>query len=130
MSSTLSSSKKPFKEQKTFQERRAESERVIRNNPDRVPVIVQKMSNSSNIPDIPKTKYLAQVDITVGQFVYVIRKAVKMPADQALFVFINNELAPAQATMAEIYQKHKEEDGFLYCFYGIESTFGFDAICN
>jgi|SRR5581483_2690947 len=122
--------KKSFKEQKTFQERRAESERVIRNNPDRVPVIVQKSRNSPNIPDIPKTKYLAQIDITVAQFVYVIRKMIKLPADQAIFVFINNELAPAQATMAEMYQKHKEEDNFLYVEYALESSFGFDAICN
>lgn len=31
-------------------------------------------------------------DLTVGQFVYVIRKRIKLPPEQAIFIFINDRL--------------------------------------
>jgi len=33
-------------------------------------------------------------DLTVGQFVYVIRKRIKLAPEKAIFVFINNFLPP------------------------------------
>jgi len=33
-----------------------------------------------------RKKYLVPADLTMGQFVYVIRKRIKLPADQAIFV--------------------------------------------
>jgi GABA(A) receptor-associated protein len=41
--------------------------------PDRIPVICEK-ALKSNLEDIDKKKYLVPSDLTVGQFVYVIRK--------------------------------------------------------
>lgn len=39
-------------------------------------------------------RYLVPADLTVGQFVYVIRKRIKLPPEKAIFVFINNYLPP------------------------------------
>ena len=33
-------------------------------------------------------------DLTVGQFVYVIRKRIKLSPEKAIFIFINNVLPP------------------------------------
>lgn len=55
---------------------------------------------------------------------YVIRKRIKLPADSAIFVFVNNTLPPAAALMSQIYQQHADADGFLYVTYSGESTFG------
>ncbi len=52
------------------------------------------MSGDTNIPDIDKKKYLVPADLTVGQFVYVIRKRIKLPAEKAIFIFIHNVLPP------------------------------------
>ena len=41
--------------------------------PDRIPVICEK-DPRSDIPPVDKRKYLIPMDLTVGQFVYVIRK--------------------------------------------------------
>lgn len=60
----------------------------------------------------------------MGQFVYVIRKRIKLPADQAIFIFVNNTLPPAAALMSQIYKEHADPDGFLYVTYSGESTFG------
>jgi len=63
-------------------------------------------------------------DLTMGQFVYVIRKRIKLNPDAAIFIFVNNTLPPASAMMSSIYKEHKDEDGFLYVTYSGESTFG------
>ena len=69
-------------------------------------------------------RYLVPADLTVGQFVYVIRKRIKLSPEKAIFVFVNNVLPPTAALMSSIYEEHKEEDGFLYIAYSGENTFG------
>jgi len=112
-----------FKSQHSFEKRKAESARIRVKYPDRIPVIAEKASSSS-IPDIDKKKYLVPADLTMGQFVYVIRKRIKLPPDAAIFIFVNNSLPPAAEIMAKIYKDAADEDGFLYVTYSGESTFG------
>jgi len=78
----------------------------------------------SDIENIDKKKYLVPADLTVGQFVYVIRKRIKLAPERAIFIFVNNTLPPTAALMSQIYKEHKDEDGFLYVTYSGETTFG------
>ena len=39
-------------------------------------------------------RYLVPADLTVGQFVYVIRKRIKLSPEKAIFIFVNNVLPP------------------------------------
>jgi len=112
-----------FKGQHTFDKRKAEAERIRLKYPDRIPVIAEK-AEKSDIPDIDKKKYLVPADLTVGQFVYVIRKRIKLPPEKAIFIFVNNTLPPTASLMSQIYKEQKDEDGFLYVTYSGESTFG------
>lgn len=64
------------------------------------------------------------MDLTVGQFVYVIRKRISVPAEKAIFIFVNNTLPPTAALMSTVYEQHKDEDGFMYMIYSGENTFG------
>lgn len=41
-----------------------------------------------------KCRYLVPADLTVGQFVYVIRKRIKLSAEKAIFIFVDNVLPP------------------------------------
>lgn len=41
-----------------------------------------------------ESRYLVPADLTVGQFVYVVRKRIKLSAEKAIFVFVNNVLPP------------------------------------
>ncbi|XP_038995507.1 autophagy-related protein 8f-like isoform X1 [Hibiscus syriacus] len=78
----------------------------------------------SDIPTIDKKKYLVPGDLTVGQFVYVIRKRIRLSAEKAIFIFVDNVLPPTGAIMSTIYDEKKDEDGFLYVTYSGENTFG------
>merc|ERR1719252_232641 len=102
-----------FKTEHTLEKRTAEAKRIRSKYPDRIPVICEK-AKGSDIPDIDKKKYLVPADLTVGQFVYVVRKRIKMSAEKAIFIFINNVLPPTAMLMSEVYADKKDEDGFLY----------------
>ena len=56
-------------------------------------VIVERADKTA-IPDIDKKKYLVPADLTVGQFVYVIRKRIRVSPEQAIFMFVRNVLPP------------------------------------
>ncbi|KGN46571.1 autophagy-related protein 8f [Cucumis sativus] len=112
-----------FKQEHEFEKRHAEAARIREKYPDRIPVIVEK-AERSDIPNIDKKKYLVPADLTVGQFVYVIRKRIKLSAEKAIFIFVDNVLPPTGSLMSAIYDERKDEDGFLYVTYSGENTFG------
>jgi len=40
------------------------------------------------------SRYLVPADLTVGQFVYVVRKRIKLSPEKAIFIFVKNILPP------------------------------------
>jgi GABA(A) receptor-associated protein len=113
-----------FKNSFSFTYRIEESQRVIKKYPDRVPIICEKNSSCKDAPDIDKTKYLVPVDLTVGQFMYVIRKRVRLAPEKAIFLFVNEKIPASTQRINEIYHKDADADGFLYISYSTENTFG------
>ena len=114
-----------FKNTHSFSDRINETNNVLLKYPDRIPVICEKSKNASKeCPDIDKKKYLVPCDLTVGQFVYVIRKRLKLPAEKSIFVFINGFIPPTSALLINIYNNWRDYDGFLYITYTFENTFG------
>lgn len=113
-----------FKLIHSFEKRKAESEYVLNKYEDKIPIIVEK-SEHSKVADIDKHKYLVPKDLTAGQFIYMVRKRVKIASTEALFIFINNETIPVlNQTMQKLYDEHADKDGFLYVSYAAENTFG------
>uniref|UniRef100_A0A8C7ICP2 Gamma-aminobutyric acid receptor-associated protein-like 2 n=1 Tax=Oncorhynchus kisutch TaxID=8019 RepID=A0A8C7ICP2_ONCKI len=100
-----------------------ESAKIRSKYPDRVPVIVEKVSGSQ-IVDIDKRKYLVPSDITVAQFMWIIRKRIQLPSEKAIFLFVDKTVPQSSITMGQLYEKEKDEDGFLYVAYSGENTFG------
>tara|TARA_B100000035_G_scaffold279433_1_gene259028 strand:- start:347 stop:703 length:357 start_codon:yes stop_codon:yes gene_type:complete len=116
--------KKSFIETHPFPRRLEESKRVMAKYPDRIPVIMEKSKTCKNVPDIDRVKFLVPKDIIISQFTFIIRKRINISAEKAIFVFVNNSLPPSSSLMTDIYEEHKNEDGFLYMSYGGENTFG------
>lgn len=99
--------------------------KLLEKYPDRIPVVITRSKNKSDIDDIDRNKFLVPSDYTIGQLVTVIRKRIKIKAHQGIFVFINNKLPAVSSTVADVYAKHKDpNDGMLYVTYSGENTFG------
>jgi GABA(A) receptor-associated protein len=113
-----------FKLDYSFDNRLAESSRVLKKYPERKPIICEKYSSQKDLPDIDKKKYLIPNELTFGQFMYVIRKRIKLPSESALFLFVNNKLLSSSSIISQVYYQEKDPDGFLYIRYSKENVFG------
>jgi len=112
-----------YKKSKSENERITESSKILEKYPDRVPIIVEK-GLKSKIKDIDKNKFLVPADMSFGQFMFIIRKRIKLDSTEALFIFVNNILCNNAQIINEIYNLYKDKDGFLYITYTSENTFG------
>lgn len=115
---------KLYKDSQPFEVRSIEAARMLEKYPDRIPVIIEK-NRSSRIEDIDKRKFLVPTDLTFGQLILVVRKRLNISREKAIFLFCNSTLPAGSALVSQIYQEHKDEDGFLYLKYSGENTFGF-----
>jgi len=79
-------------------------------------VVVERVPNSQ-IPEIDKRKFLVPNDISVAQFMWIIRKRIQLPSEKAIFLFVNKTIPQSSSTMGQIYTNFKDEDGFLYISY-------------
>ena len=113
-----------FKKQHKLKDRKHESAKVISKYEDRIPVIVTK-DPKSKLKSIDKNKFLTPGDLSLGQFLYVIRKRLELSETETLYVFVNESvLAPTSQNMNQLYNSYKDEDGFLYLMYCSENVFG------
>ena len=114
-----------YKIKRVFAERKNESERIKFKYPDRIPIICEKSAKNDNLlPDLDKTKYLVPNNLTIGQFIYVIRKRLKLDPSEALYLFASGHIMTCSNTVGIAYDNYKDVDGFLYLKYSKESTFG------
>ena len=116
------SEKSQFKKDNPYEKRKLESSTIMQKYKNRIPIIVELADNTDFKLD--KKKYLVPSDLSVSQFIFVIRKRIKLESEKALFVLFNNTLPPASDLLSSIYEKNKDSDGFLYCIVSSESTFG------
>jgi hypothetical protein len=110
-----------FKKQKTFEERIEESNRIKESFPEKIPIILVL---DNRILNVNKIKYLIPLSFNMLQLQKCIRNFVKVKSYEAIFLFINNKLIPNTTQLNEVYDTHKDPDGFLYINVALESTFG------
>jgi GABA(A) receptor-associated protein len=109
----------------SFENRKAEALKIRSKYPNRIPIIVEpSQGGGSKLPEIDKQKYLVPSDLTMGQFQYVVRKRIKLNAETALFMFINDKIVSSSQLLSNIYEDNKDDDAFLYVIYSGENTFG------
>jgi GABA(A) receptor-associated protein len=106
-----------FKLENSFQQRFEESTRILNKYPDRIPIICEKMekmydSKNKDLPTIDKSKYLVPKDLTLSQFLYVIRKRMKLSSEKAIFLFVGGKIPTSTELILNLYSRYKDLDGF------------------
>lgn len=100
-------------------------QRLTTTHPGRIPIFVTRATNTcKDIPDLPRKKFLVNGDLTVGQFIYVIRRQLVLKPEQALFMFVGDTLPVSSQTLREVYGQYASTDGALRLTYTSESAFG------
>lgn len=126
MSWSWSSKPYYFKDKYSFEERFDEVQRIKKRYPEHIPVICEKerKANIMSCDDDLKSKYLLKRNMTICEFIYIIRNKIKLSPEKGLYFFINGIIPAMNEMMCNIYRNHKSNDGFLYIKYTTENTFG------
>jgi microtubule-associated protein 1 light chain len=119
------SRQKTFKQRRTFASRKDEVASIRSKFPNKVPVIVERYHKEKDLPILDKTKFLVPEELTLSQFVTIIRNRMGLSSTQAFYLLVNNKsMASMATTMNQIYDQEKDEDGFLYMVYASQEFFG------
>lgn len=121
-SGTLSTEK--YRQRVSPPDRKITADRILAQHPDRVPVVVECSDQLQMDHPLKKNKFAVPYDLTLAQFMFVIRKHMKLQPEYAIYAFINNRLHPTSSPIGAIYAQEKTEDGFMYIDVFQESTFG------
>jgi GABA(A) receptor-associated protein len=113
-----------FKEIYTHEIRLDEANRVMSKYKGRFPIVVEISDNNLEELNLVKKKYLVPGDLTVSQFIFTIRKRLKIEPEKALFIFFDNKLPASSALIYDVYNEFKSDDNFLYANIALETTFG------
>ena len=115
-----------FKEKHSFEERKAQSKRLLKKHPDRVPVVVERAPSGTFVAELENSRYLLAYDATVGGFMATLRKQVVTNASDGFYMFCGNKrvLVSGSNTFQHLYACYKDDDGFLYMLYAGENVFG------
>ena len=88
--------------------------------PQRVPIIVDCKKELK----LDKNKYIVPNDLTVGQFMYILKKRININHEQSIFLLCNNQLLINTELINNLFNRQKDYDGFLYIIISLENTFG------
>ena len=97
--------------------------RILKKYPKRLPVLIWEQGPGI---DIKKRKFIVPNDITLGQFLYVLRKQIRNISEiEGIFIFITGKgtMIPVSEVMSVIYKQHND-NGFLKLTVTKENTFG------
>jgi len=120
-----------FQTSKTLSERQQMASAIRKKYPERLAIILDR-TNSLD-PVLKKNKFLVPGGLTLGQFIYVVRKRLKLEAPhrpisekESLYIHVHNtNIFPCLSDlMANIALQHEHQDKFLYLNYGLEHAFG------
>ncbi|XP_026136592.1 microtubule-associated proteins 1A/1B light chain 3C [Carassius auratus] len=115
----------PFKLKKCLATRKDEVCTIRSKFPNKLPVIVERYLREKKLPLLDKTKFLVPHELTLGQFLSLLRSKIALEASQALYLLISGKNTSClSASMGEVYSQFRDPDGFLYITYASQDMFG------
>ncbi|CAL8073076.1 unnamed protein product [Orchesella dallaii] len=114
-----------FKQRKPLAIRKEEVAAIRVKFPAKVPVIVERYHKETQLPSLDKTKFLVPEEITMSQFITIVRNRLQLNSQQALYLLVSNKnLASLSRPLSQIYRDYRDDDGFLYVTYASQEVFG------
>lgn len=115
----------PFKQRKCLATRKDEVCSIRSKFPNKLPVIVERYTREKSLPLLDKTKFLVPFELTLGQFLCLLRNKIDLESTQALFLLVaEKSMSCMSSSMGELYSHYSDPDGFLYITYASQEVFG------
>ncbi len=108
---------------KNFDERLEEATNILKEYPDKIPIIVEQISKNKK-PSLDRNKFLCPPDINIGQFILIIRNRLGIKSSESIFIFIGGKTLANSTLMSDVYKNYADTDKFLKIKYSLESVFG------
>lgn len=122
---------KKYREARPYEERYDSFKKIKKLHPDKIPIIcLSSLNNCFEGYENACYKLLVPREKIFMEFIYLLRKKIKLKSYQALIVLVNGTHLPmASMTIAEVYEQYVENegilnDGFLYLEFCNENVFG------
>ena len=111
-----------FKTKYSEEERTKDYEDLQRKHPNKYPIIFEKMPNS-NLENLSKEKYLIDPELSFRQVNYFVKGKLSLEDEHKNIRFYINGKIPIKSNenVKDIYDKYKQNDGFLYLGYDFKS---------
>ena len=112
-------------ENKDVNKRKQMSEKIIKQYPDKIPIICEKDPNAK-FNGLDKTKFIIDKDIMVSQLIENLSKKIEIGEKESLFLLVNGKyVITGNTILGDIYKKYADkEDGFLYIVYTSKEIWG------
>ena len=111
-----------FKQTHDFNTRYNECLHIMQTYPKRIPIILEHQANRKKKYKDIKVKYVVSNQLTIRQFLYIIKTKLDIEEDDELKCIIDNILVKAEDNVQDVYQKNKDKDGYVYIKYWVTSN--------
>lgn len=114
-----------FKKDNKFEKRKTDTKNVMTKYPSKIPVYLSRGRMNRTMEEYDKRKFLVGDNMKLISFLNIVRKNYGIESSKSLYLMINDKvLVDNVSSMGIIYDKYKDEDGYLYISYYEENVFG------
>ncbi|CAG9318050.1 unnamed protein product [Blepharisma stoltei] len=106
-----------------FEERLQRSTQMRIDNQGKIPAILIKAKSCTY--KLPVQKFSIDGSMTMGSLLFALRKYIWLKPTEGLYVYIKDTLPMLNSRLADLYERYKEEDGFLYLVCAHQEDKGF-----
>lgn len=108
-----------------FAARVKETERLRREKPGMVPLLVRLSERSMQLAPLRRTRYLVPKEYTIGNALISLRKDIPSThAEKPLALRFGTDQTPLnlQTSIADVDRDYKDDDGFLYAYLDAQAS--------